>query len=201
MSENTQSKYFDWADVAPEYVARAQKAWERQQMALRMRQAGLTITALGARFGVCRERARQIIAAAERRTKHADSHLRAPILAWMNGTSDVQSLAQHIEKTGPVSDKPEALPQVKRHNRKLGIVCREDQETFARLHWPDAQVFVGSRTGVAGNLDKLLVLAEGVHPDWYLYTRIKRNGRLEMWLDATDPLPAQEQPNHPASQT
>lgn len=56
----------DWEDVLPPAIAIRQASWCRNMAALRMRRVGLKLDQCGYRFGVTKERVRQMILKAER---------------------------------------------------------------------------------------------------------------------------------------
>lgn len=73
---------FDWEHVCPKLVATRQKAWERGQTALRMRDLGLTFAEMARYLRVSNSRAQQIYNRAERRRGYI-SRFPPPVVEWM----------------------------------------------------------------------------------------------------------------------
>lgn len=72
----------DWTKVVPQDVAVRQVAFEKSETALAMREAGMTLKQIGEKFGVSVERARQIVARAERRRMYGRTPV-SPISAYL----------------------------------------------------------------------------------------------------------------------
>lgn len=80
-----EERLLGWAALLPHHLAIQQQSWERNQRALRMRQHGMLLSEIGKRFGVGKERARQMVERASRRKS-------PPIAAYCDEAITMQSL-------------------------------------------------------------------------------------------------------------
>lgn len=98
----------DWHAVLPEDVATRQRQWERRQAMIRMRALGFTYEAVGRRFGVIRERVRQVLDKERRLLMHPALRGRraslSPAECWLAETVDFRRLAAMQRGPGDAGD-------------------------------------------------------------------------------------------------